>query len=117
MPADMKDAILLNPNTKFLFQAISMTGKEGVGVFANGTKALFNWMYYLNDILKNHKEKIPFIKFNVETSRIIGRFKGNMEKRIINMIPGLVTSNLTAKERESLGYILDPEITSDNAMS
>lgn len=43
---------LLNPATKLLMQIQNITGKNVIGIAANGEKASFMWHYYINDILR-----------------------------------------------------------------
>lgn len=128
--ADLQDAVryssiarkqeslnLLNPNVKFLMQYQSTVGKQGVGVFANATKALFNYMYYANDIIMNHKDKLDMLRFSVQTKGILGRHTGKAKSVEVNQMTGLNTDSLTDKQKAQLGNVLDPNITSDNSMS
>lgn len=42
---------LFNPSTKLLMQYQNITGKNVIGIAANGEKASFMWHYYINDIV------------------------------------------------------------------
>ena len=44
---------LLNPATKYLMQYSNMTGKNVIGIAANGEKSSFMWHYYLNDLIRD----------------------------------------------------------------
>nr|DAT77685.1 MAG TPA: hypothetical protein [Caudoviricetes sp.] len=62
---------LLNPTTKLLMQIQNITGKNVIGIAANGEKGSFMWHYYINDVLRNPSEdKLNYIKFEFNTSRI-----------------------------------------------
>ena len=43
---------LFNPSTKLLMQYQNITGKNVIGIAANGEKASFMWHYYINDIIQ-----------------------------------------------------------------
>jgi hypothetical protein len=43
---------LFNPATKLLMQYQNITGKNVIGIAANGEKASFMWHYYLNDVIQ-----------------------------------------------------------------
>ena len=43
---------LLNPATKLLMQYQNITGKNVIGIAANGEKASFMWHYYINDVIQ-----------------------------------------------------------------
>lgn len=43
---------LLNPATKLLMQYQNITGKNVIGIAANGEKASFMWHYYINDVVQ-----------------------------------------------------------------
>jgi hypothetical protein len=45
---------MLNPATKMLMQYSNMTGKNVIGISANGIKASFMWNYYLNEIIRSN---------------------------------------------------------------
>lgn len=52
---------LLNPATKLLMQYQNITGKNVIGIAANGEKASFMWHYYINDIVQ---------KLNIDTKTL-----------------------------------------------
>lgn len=43
---------LFNPATKLIMQYQNITGKNVIGIAANGEKASFMWHYYINDIVQ-----------------------------------------------------------------
>lgn len=79
---------LLNPTTKLLMQIQNITGKNVIGIAANGEKGSFMWHYYINDVLRNPSEdKLNYIKFEFNTSRIQGRAKGDPIPQLVNTLP------------------------------
>ena len=81
---------LLNPTTKYLMQYSNMTGKNVIGIAANGEKSSFMWHYYLNDLIRHgNAEKRKYGHFQFTTSRIIGRAKGNIQPGTITGLPDL----------------------------
>ena len=81
---------LLSPATKFLMQYSNMTGKNVIGIAANGEKASFMWHYYLNDLIRRaSKAKREFGHFQFSTNRIIGRANGEIKSQTINGLPDL----------------------------
>lgn len=81
---------LLNPATKYLMQYSNMTGKNVIGIAANGEKSSFMWHYYLNDLIRHgNAEKRKYGHFQFTTSRIIGRAKGNIQPGTITGLPDL----------------------------
>lgn len=53
---------LLNPSTKLLMQYQNITGKNVIGIAANGEKASFMWHYYINDIVQKTNIDSKFIQ-------------------------------------------------------
>lgn len=81
---------LLNPATKYLMQYSNMTGKNVIGIAANGEKSSFMWHYYLNDLIRHgNAKKRKYGHFQFTTSRIIGRAKGNIQPGTITGLPDL----------------------------
>ena len=81
---------LLNPTTKYLMQYSNMTGKNVIGIAANGEKSSFMWHYYLNDLIRHgNAEKRKYGHFQFTTSRIIGRAKENIQPGTITGLPDL----------------------------
>ena len=81
---------LLNPATKYLMQYSNMTGKNVIGIAANGEKSSFMWHYYLNDLIRHgNAEKRKYGHFQFTTNRIIGRAKGNIQSGTITGLPDL----------------------------
>ena len=88
---------LLSPATKFLMQYSNMTGKNVIGIAANGEKASFMWHYYLNDLIRRaSKAKREFGHFQFSTNRIIGRAKGEIKSQTINGLPDLNMEGVNA---------------------
>lgn len=81
---------LLNPTTKYLMQYSNMTGKNVIGIAANGEKSSFMWHYYLNDLIRHgNEEKRKFGHFSFSTDRIVGRAKGEIQQSTITGLPDL----------------------------
>lgn len=54
---------LLNPTTKLLMQYQNITGKNVIGIAANGEKASFMWHYYINDVIQTlNRESLYYQK-------------------------------------------------------
>lgn len=88
---------LLNPATKYLMQYSNMTGKNVIGIAANGEKSSFMWHYYLNDLIRHgNAEKRKFGHFQFTTNRIIGRAKGEIKTQTINGLPDLNMEGVAA---------------------
>ena len=69
-------------------QIQNITGKNVIGIAANGEKGSFMWHYYINDVLRNPSEdKLNYIKFEFNTSRIQGRAKGDPIPQLVNTLP------------------------------
>lgn len=79
---------LLNPTTKLLMQIQNITGKNVIGIAANGEKGSFMWHYYINDVLRNPTpDKLSYVKFEFNTNRIQGRAKGDPLPQTVNTLP------------------------------
>lgn len=63
---------LWNPATKLLMQYQNITGKNVIGIAANGEKASFMWHYYLNDIIQ--KTNIDSEFFQILFDQVIDNF-------------------------------------------
>ena len=110
---------LLNPTTKLLMQIQNITGKNVIGIAANGEKGSFMWHYYINDVLRNPSEdKLNYIKFEFNTSRIQGRAKGDPIPQTINTLPDVNFENVDPAIIESWNPIrLTGNITVDLMIS
>lgn len=110
---------LLNPTTKLLMQIQNITGKNVIGIAANGEKGSFMWHYYINDVLRNPSEdKLNYIKFEFNTSRIQGRAKGDPIPQTINTLPDVNFENVDPAIIESWNPIrLTGDITVDLMIS
>ena len=114
--------VLLNPSTKLLMQYANITGKNVVGVAANGIKASFMWYYYINDILHNplildFDKKLDYAKFNFKTSRLIGRSTGDYQEITINTLSDINLNGVDEDIIDKLGTKLDSTIPVDNSGS
>lgn len=83
---------LLNPATKLLMQYQNITGKNVIGIAANGEKASFMWHYYINDVVQ---------KLNIDTeilqpifNRIIDTFNqdSTVKYEYINVVKYIMDS-------------------------
>lgn len=110
---------LLNPTTKLLMQIQNITGKNVIGIAANGEKGSFMWHYYINDVLRNPSEdKLNYIKFEFNTSRIQGRAKGDPIPQTVNTLPDVNFENVDPAIIESWNPIrLTGDITVDLMIS
>lgn len=84
---------LLNPATKFVMQFQNITGKNVIGIAANGEKGSFMWHYYLRDMML-HPEKYDLNNgmFEFKTNRIFGRSSGVPVSQTITMLPDVKVS-------------------------
>lgn len=73
---------LYNPATKLLMQYQNITGKNVIGIAANGEKASFMWHYYLNDIIHQVNPAYTTYKFQDKLNKEIDRV--NREDKIQN---------------------------------
>ena len=102
---------LLNPTTKLLMQIQNITGKNVIGIAANGEKGSFMWHYYINDVLRNPTaEKLNYIKFEFGTNRIQNRSKGDPIPQIVNTLPDI---NLEGVDSEVLSNWNPVRLTGD----
>lgn len=113
---------LLNPSTKLLMQYANVTGKNVVGVAANGIKGSFMWYYYINDIIQhpersNFEKKLNYALFNFTTTRLIGRSSNNLQETTINTLSDINLSNVPQEILDRLGYKLTSLISVDNSGS
>lgn len=53
---------LLNPSTKLFMQYQNITGKNVIGIAANGEKASFMWHYYINDVIQKTNTDTKFFQ-------------------------------------------------------
>lgn len=64
---------MLNPTTKLLMQIQNITGKNVIGIAANGEKGSFMWHYYINDVLRQINPLFNADKFQMELNAQIDR--------------------------------------------
>lgn len=109
---------LFNPATKLLMQYQNITGKNVIGIAANGEKASFMWHYYLNDVLRNPTdEKIKYSQFSIETNRIAGRDSGNIHFQEVNTLPDVNFEEVDPELMARYGVQLTGDITVDLMIS
>lgn len=109
---------LFNPATKLLMQYQNITGKNVIGIAANGEKASFMWHYYLNDVLRNPTdEKIKYSQFSIETNRIAGRDSGNVHFQEVNTLPDVNFKEVDPELMAKYGVQLTGDITVDLMIS
>ena len=90
-----KEINLMNPLDIYTMQYENMTGKNVIGVSANGQKGSFMWLFYSNDVIKNakldkdyyfdangnlipiHNSQLDYVSFSFNSSRIKGRGRVN----------------------------------------
>lgn len=98
---------MLNPTTKLLMQIQNITGKNVIGIAANGEKGSFMWHYYLNDIFKNPTEQsLKYAKFEFSTNRIKGRANKEKKPPVAQVITTLPDVNLEGVDVNNLGFEL-----------
>ncbi len=109
---------LLNPSTKLLMQYQNITGKNVIGIAANGEKASFMWHYYINDILRNPtEEKKQYAKFNFTVNRLHGRASGNIQPMTVNTLPDVNFEGIDPSIMEEFGVQMTGNITVDLMIS
>lgn len=87
---DEQGLTMLDPATKLIMQYSNMTGKNVIGIAANGEKASFMWHFYLNDLLRHGTpEQRKLGHFTFETKRIIGRANNAIQEATITGLPDL----------------------------
>ena len=113
---------LLNPTTKLFMQYANITGKNVVGIAANGIKGSFMWYYYINDILHNPAvididQKLNYARFEFTTNRLIGRSTGNLEQVTLNTLSDINTVGVDPEILARLGNRYTSKIPVDNTNS
>lgn len=109
---------LFNPTTKLLMQYQNITGKNVIGIAANGEKASFMWHYYINDILRNPtEEKIKYSQFSFVTTRLKGRDSGNIQTQEVNTLPDINFEGINPELMAQYGIQLTGDITVDLMIS
>lgn len=79
---------LLNPAVLYEMQYQNITGKNVIGIAANGEKASFMWNYYMNDMLLHGSDQdVKFASFIHVSKRISGRATNNIVASIVNVLP------------------------------
>lgn len=109
---------LLNPSTKLLMQYQNITGKNVIGIAANGEKASFMWHYYINDILRNPTpEKVKYSQFSFVTTRLQGRNSGNVQPQEVNTLPDVNFEGVNPELMAQYGVKMSGDITVDLMIS
>lgn len=109
---------LLNPSTKLLMQYQNITGKNVIGIAANGEKASFMWHYYINDILRNPTpEKVKYSQFSFVTTRLQGRNSGNIQPQEVNTLPDVNFEGVNPELMAQYGIKMSGDITVDLMIS
>ncbi len=106
-----------NPSTILFMQYANMTGKNVVGIAANGMKASFMWHYYINDIIKAHQDKVEYAKFNLTFNRIKGRFNKNISSINLTGLPDLNMLGVPENIQAIFSNRLFPDIMPDDSHS
>lgn len=98
---------MLNPTTKLLMQIQNITGKNVIGIAANGEKGSFMWHYYLNDVFRNPtQQSLNYAKFEFRTTRIKNRANKNGNPPETQLITTLPDVNLEGVDINNLGFEL-----------
>lgn len=100
---------LLDPFCKFIMQYQNMTGKNVIGISANGEKGSFMWHYYLNDLIRHgspEERKMGHFQFN--SNRIVGRAlaklgMGDIQSSVITGLPDLNMKGVDPQIQEEFG--------------
>ena len=109
---------LLNPSTKLLMQYQNITGKNVIGIAANGEKASFMWHYYINDILRHPTDQsIQYSQFSFKTTRLQGRAKGAPVSQEVNTLPDVNFEGIDPQIASKFGTQLTGNITVDLMIS
>lgn len=109
---------MLNPATKYLMQYTNMTGKNVIGIAANGCKSSFMWHYYLNDLIRNgNAEQRKLGQFEVTLKRVVGRASGHPVYTTITGLPDMNFKNVDIKVLEEFGYRLTGNLYVDLMIS
>lgn len=109
---------LFNPSTKLLMQYQNITGKNVIGIAANGEKASFMWHYYINDVLRNPTpQKLKYSQFSFVTTRLEGRDSGNIQPQEVNTLPDVNFEGVDPDIAALYGIQLTGDITVDLMIS
>lgn len=109
---------MLNPATKYLMQYTNMTGKNVIGIAANGCKTSFMWHYYLNDLIHNKDAKQRKLgQFEVVLKRVVGRASGHPLYTKITGLPDMNFKDVDLKVLEEFGYRLTGNLYVDLMIS
>lgn len=110
---------MLNPATKMLMQYANMTGKNVIGIGANGIKATFMWTYYLNEIVRNNptERDLKYATFSFNLNRVVGRADNKVRSVEINTLPGVNFNGTDPQLRARFGNVLEGPVSTDNMQS
>lgn len=80
----------INPLTKYVMQNQNITGKNVIGIAANGEKDWFNLTYYYHNLLRTGDESdLFFLKMSHSYKRLMNRSKGVPITYTVKHIPDL----------------------------
>ena len=109
---------LLNPATKLAMQYQNMTGKNVIGIAANGEKGSFMWHYYMNDIIRyGTPEQVGLARFSFTTNRLVGRAAkkqgiGEIQSNhVVNGLPDMNFDTLAPDRKLAMQEIFNQRIT------
>lgn len=114
---------MLNPATKMLMQYSNMTGKNVIGISANGIKASFMWNYYLNEILRSNptEQDLAYATFDFKLNRVVGRADGKIVQKEINTLPDInfhgVDPIIKARMGNQLKGLIPTDLMSSQVLS
>ena len=100
---------LLNPTTKLLMQIQNITGKNVIGIAANGEKGSFMWHYYLNDVLRQINPLVNTNDFQTKINSEINNINITSEYKYgyIDVVAYIGNQKYREQTRESYKDILN----------
>lgn len=106
---------MLNPATKMLMQYSNMTGKNVIGISANGIKASFMWNYYLNEIMRSNptQQDLDYARFSFKLNRIVGRADNKIKQMEVNTLPDINFAGVNPTIIASMGNQLKGPMPTD----
>lgn len=100
---------LLNPTTKLLMQIQNITGKNVIGIAANGEKGSFMWHYYINDVLRQVSSLANVLDFQDKINSEIQNInnKSDIKYGFIDVTAYLSNQKYREQTKESYKDILN----------
>lgn len=89
---------MINSFAKYIMQQQNLTGKNVIGIGANGSKDWYNITYYYHDALNTGKD-LTNLKFYHNYTRIKGRAEGKIEEFVVRHIPDLANASPEIREK------------------